>query len=235
MTTQDGNLNNPAEGSEGVSDGSSGNSDAGTLKELLNRLSVLEAHQKTAQSEKDRGVNAVRQDNEQLRSEFADIKSYLDKYPDPADAERMFQVDQMLKANATQEGTDNQGTGSQSNPQAEGQAGGAEQVKGILDKLGVDQTSADYLALIGAGQTAEQAALTLLAKDVGGTQEGNASGVSGGSSGSNVSPQQDVLKSQYDQELDTLQKANGGYITPDMLYRTKEKYTKLGLEDIGYK
>ena len=235
MTTQDSNLNNPAEGGEGVSDGSSANSDAETQKELLRRIDVLEAHQKTAQSEKDRGINAVREDNKQLKSEFADIRAYLDKYPDPADAERNYQLDQLLGANAQQDGTGQQGDGSQSNPLAEGDAGGAAEVKAILDKLGVDQTSADYLALIGAGKTAEQAALALLSKDVGGTQEGNASGISGGSSGSNVSPQQDVLKSQYNEELNTIQKANGGYITPDMLYRTQEKYTKLGLEGIGWK
>jgi hypothetical protein len=237
MTDTDSTFSSPAEGNQNGEQNSNVNSTDATLQstlEALNkRLDAIEAHQKTAQSGKDRGINAVQKEQQALKAEFAEVKTYLDKYPDPADAERFYNMDQFL-ANAQQGAPQVQNQGMEADPVAGQAANASDETAKFLDQLGVDQTSADYLANLQRGMTSEQAALAVLAQGSGNSQEGSASGVSGGQGSGNVSTQQEVLQSQYNQELDTLQKQNGGYLSPEMLYTTKEKFAKMGLKGVDY-
>jgi hypothetical protein len=235
MSDTDSNLGFGADQNTDGEQSSNVNSTEETLQAMLKRLETLEAHQKTAQSNKDRGINQVQKEQQQLKGEFTEMKAYLDRYPDPADAERNWQMDKFLQANAQQGPPQNVDQGFEQNATA-GASETSQQVTELLGKLGVDQNSPEFLANLGRGLSVEQAALATLATSQSSVQQdGVASGVSGGQGGgSNVQTTQEVLRAQYTQELDTLQKQAGGTLSPDMLYATQEKFARLGLEGIGY-
>jgi hypothetical protein len=203
-----------------------------TLVKLNTRLDALEAHQKTQQSGKDRGINRVQKEQQEIRSEFAEVKQYLDQYGNIADAERNYNIDQFL-ANAQNPQVQAAEQGSEEVGEASQQNAASNETTEFLTKLGVDQTSPEYLAQLGKGLTPEQAALAYLASDVSGAPEGSASGVSGGQGGGTVQTSQEVLRTQYTQELDAIQLQNG-WIAPAVMYQVKEKYAKLGLQGLDY-
>lgn len=236
MSDTESNLGFDANQKQGGEQSSNVNSTDESLQSTLNalnkRLDSLEATQRTLQSGKDRGVAQVQKEQQALNAQFAEIKAYLDKYPDPADAERFYQMDQFL-ANAQQGQPQNLNQVPAEEGVASQQPQVSEETAQILNKLGVKQDSPEFLAKIAQGMSHEQAALALLSADIQGGAEGVASGVSGGSGGSNVSTSQEVLRSQYNQELDAVTAAQG-WIPPQVMYNIKEKYARLGLQGLDY-
>jgi hypothetical protein len=217
-----GNANTGAQGS-----GSSGvNSESETVEQLLKRIEVLEAHQKTQQSGKDRGINQLRKETE---GQFAEISSYLAKFEDPADAERNYKIDQLLKGNVDGLGLPGAGSGSENDVLA-GQNVADDQSANLLAGLGVDNQSAEFKKLVASGLSTEQAALQYLANKQAsvGEAEGVASGVAGaGGTGGLTGTAQEALAQERLKELDAQP-----HWSPYQLQKLNDKYAKLGLTGI---
>jgi hypothetical protein len=213
------NLSGQESGNSGV------NSESETVQQLLKRIETLEAHQKTQQSGKDRGINQLEQ---KVDGQFAEISKYLAENADPAVAERNYLLDKMLEQYAG-EANVGAGVGSGTNALAGQEVSGGESAN-LLKGLGVDNQSAEFKQAIAAGATPEQAALQILAERQANAagEEGTASGIAGGGSGTSLSGDAQVALEQARlKELDAQP-----HWTPYALQQLNDKYIKLGMTGI---
>ena len=172
---------------------------------------------------------------EQAESTFAEAAQYLGKYSDPAEAERNWFIDQQMKQ-SRELNQGNDPNAQQNINTLAGAGSGAELVDPELLKTqyGVDPQSAEYLEQVKTGKVGFEAALAVLSARQVANLEGAATGASGGAGGSTTSEttQQQVLRDQYNAELDDAQKANRGVLHPNSLYTIQVKYAQLGLKDL---
>ena len=170
----------------------------------------------------------------EAQSTFAQAAEYLKENANPAEAERNWYIDQQMK----QSRAENQGpdaNAQQNNNTLAGAGSDAELVDpDVLKTYGVDPQSPEYLEQVKAGKVGWEAAMAVLsARQVAGIT-GDATGASGGAGGSTTSTttQQQVLRDQYNKELDEAQKLNRGVLHPNSLYTIQVKYAQLGLTDL---
>ena len=181
------------------------------------------------------GQQKLEQQLNEAESTFAEAAKYLGKYQDPAEAERNWFIDQQMKQ--SREGNQGNNANAQQNANTlAGASSGAELVDPELLKTqyGVDPQSAEYLEQVKTGKVGFEAALAVLSARQVANLEGAATGASGGAGGSTTSEttQQQVLRDQYNAELDDAQKANRGVLHPNSLYTIQVKYAQLGLKDL---
>jgi hypothetical protein len=170
----------------------------------------------------------------ETQSSFASMAQYLERYPDPAEAERNYNMDQFL---ASQRQNQPGALDAQQNVTDQASQGNvADDVDpNLLKQYNVDPQSAEFLALRKDGKSGFEAAMQIVsARNVQGA-EGAATGASGGAgSGGPPATAQEVLRSQYQEALDNAQKASGGVLRPHQLYAIQEEYANKGLTDTGY-
>ena len=188
---------------------------------------------RAAQSGKDQlqaGQANLQNQLDEAQSTFAEAAQYLGQYQDPVEAERNWFIDQQMKQSrlGTQEGD----ALAQQNQVLAGQESDAGAVD--LKQYGVDPQSPEYLEQVRLGKVGFEAALATLAAQQTQNVEGNATGASGGAGGSSASTttQQQVLRDQYNVELDEAQKLSQGVLRPNDLFRIQTKYAQLGLTDL---
>jgi hypothetical protein len=228
MSDTDSNLN-PGANQEGGAAGSSVNIEAETLKKLLSRLDTLESQQKALQGDKDRGVHKVTKNQEELKKEFVKVRSYLETFKDPADAEWRYTVDQQLARREEQIGEPGNTPGE--NAPAKQNLQAVEVDIEMLRKYGVDPQGPEYLEQVKGGLVGVEAALAVLAgKPAPSPKPNQATGASGGTGGSGApETAQQVLQAQYVSALDKAQ-AEQGFLTPMRLHQVQEEYRKKGLK-----
>ena len=204
--------------------------------DLNKNVDELTGHVRSLQGDKDKGIANVQKQLDSQADTFAQALEYGKKYEDPVEARRNWFVDQQI---AQQTQTPPAGSdGAQENNPLAGQSSDAVIVDpDLLKTLDVDPTSAEYLNQVSLGKVGYEAAMSVLAaRNTQQNPDGSSTGVSGGTGTSGPSEtQQQVLRDQYNQELDATQKASGGVLQPLALYQIQEKYSKQGLEGLGYK
>lgn len=229
MTDMEGNPQN-LEANQGPSDNlSADGTDAELLKTLNNindRLAQLEGQQRALQSGKDRGIAGLQNEVGKIKNDFGKILEYGEKYSDPAEAERNYLIDSFLQTQV------NNLANQQDNPAQAGQANQPNATApvdpGLLQKYDVNPQSAEYLQHVANGMSSFEATLAIVASRQEAGQEGLASGVSGGAGSASPANSQErnqtMLKHQYDEEVNALAQANGGYLSPRQLYFVQEKF-----------
>jgi hypothetical protein len=204
---------------------------------LNERLDNVEAQQRGKQSDTDRGYNNLKKQLDEQAGEFAKILEYGAKYDDPVDAERNYKMDQMLGYfDSLTQGTDSL---AQISAQQKGGSAGQSSDAGnvdpeVLKRYGVDPQSPEYLAQVEQGKVGLEAALEIVAARQAGGAGDSATGASGGSGGGSASTatQQQVLRDQYNAELDEAAKLTHGVLKPQALYQIQVKYAGLGLQGV---
>ena len=227
MTDKDSGLDEGANQNPGDSDGSNIGAELKTsLDALLVRLDVVESHQKTQQSEKDRGINKVQKESAELKKEFATIKAYQDKYGD--EAETRFEQDLALQRLTGQ--LDRLEAAEKIAAEAQQKESLDEVDPELLTKYGIDPQSPEYLAQVKGGLSGLDAVLaTATGKKPPVQNEGDATGASGGAGGSGTTQTaQAILKSDFNKALDDAAKETG-HLTPRALQAIEDEYTKKGL------
>ena len=180
------------------------------------------------------GQQKLEQQLNEAESTFAEAAKYLGKYQDPAEAERNWFIDQQMKQSRAGNQEYNPNVQQNTNPLA-GNSSGADLVDPEkLIAYGVDPTTPEYLEQVKAGKVGFEAALAVISARQIANVEGAATGASGGAGGATTSEttQQQVLRDQYNAELDDAQKQNRGVLHPNSLYNIQVKYSQLGLKDL---
>jgi hypothetical protein len=170
----------------------------------------------------------------EAQSTFAKGFEAAKTFESSAEAERAFWIDEQMRQSREQAGGDNSNA-QQNDKSLAGQSSGAGTVDPeLLKTLGIDPQSPEYLEQVRLGNVGNVAALNILAARQTQNVEGSATGASGGAGGSTASTttQQQVLRDQYNEELDAAQKLTGGVLKPNALYQIQQKYANLGLQDL---
>lgn len=203
-----------------------------SLEKLGTRLDQIEGQQRALQGDKDKGVHGLQKEVQEMRGEFSNILEYGKRYSDPVEAERNYRIDQFLQTSGNQGANVQDDNALRSGQAPTGEAPATVDPK-VLQQYGIDPQGTEYLEQVKAGKTGLEIPLAIVAaRQTGQLKEGAASGVSGGVGGNtgNVETQKAVLQSEYNAELDALQKASGGTLTPQQLYGVQEKYQEKGLD-----
>ncbi len=196
------------------------------FKVIEERFDAVEKQQQALQGNKDRGINEVRKDQDELKEGFAEFREYTEKYGD--DAEIRFQQDQTLqrlsKLADTLEATQREAAEAQQNLDAE-----TVDPK-LLEKYGIDLQSPEYLEQVKGGLTGLDAVLATAKGSKPPVQnEGDATGASGGAGGSGTTQTaQAILKADYTKALDDAAK-EAGFLTPLQFQNIEDEYVKKGL------
>jgi hypothetical protein len=223
---------NPAEGSENQKQ-SSANAETEMpqwAKDLNSKVDEALGQARAAQSGKDQ----LQAQLNEAQSTFESAFDYAKKFEDPAEAERAWFIDQQIaqsRANQKQ----GQELSQQNDQSLAGQSSDAGTVDPeLLKSLGVDPQSPEYLAQVQQGKVGYEAALNVLAAQQTQNVEGAATGASGGAGGASASTttQQQVLRDQYNAELDEAAKLTYGVLKPQALFQIQTKYAELGLQDL---
>lgn len=197
----------------------------------------LTGHVRNLQSGKDKGINNIQKQVDSQSDTFAQALEIAKKYDDPAEAQRVWWIEQQMKAEQQAQNLGGDNANAQQNQSLAGQSSDAELVDPeLLKTLDVDPASAEYLNQVSLGKVGNEAALAVLAaRNTQQQQEGAATGASGGTGSSGTTqPAQQVLRDQYNEALDKAQKEAGGVLLPLALYGIQEEFTKKGLEGLGY-
>lgn len=172
-------------------------------EELKRMLVELQGQVRALQGNKDRSVNQTKKDINQLQNEFAKVQAYIEKYGDPVEAQRQFDLDEMIrqaKEFSEAPGSGGTGKGVAADKQAQEQAD-----KELLELLGVDGKSPEYLKAIGEGLSPYEAAKAVAKakSNASGVRDGQAIGLTGSGGGSTgvTGTQEQILQSQYEAEL----------------------------------
>ena len=227
MTDTDSGLGEGANQNPGDSDGSNIGAELKTsLDALLVRLDVVESHQKTQQSEKDRGINKVQKESAELKKEFATFRAYQEKYGDDAEA----RLEQDLSLQRFTGHLDRLEAAESKAALAERDYSLDEVDPELLKKYGIDPQSPEYLAQVKGGLSGFEAVLATAKGSKPPVQnEGDATGASGGAGGSGTTQTaQAILKSDFNKALDDAAKETG-HLTPRALQAIEDEYTKKGL------
>ena len=199
-------------------------------KQLQKETAEALAQARAAQSGKDQlaaGQQNLQTQLDEANLTFATAAKYLGVDQDPAEAERNWFIDQQIKQSRL-EPQGNDALAQQNQAQA-GQGADAGTVD--LSQYGVDPQSPEYLEQVRQGKVGFEAALAVLAAKQTQNVDGSATGASGGAGGSSASAttQQQVLRDQYNVELDEAVKLTAGVLKPNDLFRIQSKYAQLGL------
>jgi hypothetical protein len=237
MTDMDSGLDGSAKDGQGDQHNSSVNTETempSWAAEIVENQKKLDAQVRSLQSGKDKGIANLQKELKETQGAFEEVFALGQKYDDPVEAKRNWWIDQQMRAQT--QGADFLGAASsQQNVDLAGQGSTAGNVDTeLLKQYGIDPQSAEYAEQVKAGKVGLEAALAIMAarqiQQVGGA----ATGASGGGTGTSqsVATAQQVLRDQYNEELDNAQKASGGVLPALQLYKIQEKYHKLGLEGL---
>ena len=190
------------------------NSQSEVISALEQRLKDAEGQLKSLRSDKDKGItntNKRLSDFEKKQEELLTMQSYLKEYGTPERAAREMAVDAMLQMPTEQDQP-------QSNPQQTAPAGQEAKQTGednLVPLLGVDAKDPEFVTLLGAGMTPNDAAIAIATKrnqknQVQVSDQQLASGASG-ATGGGASPegsQQSVLEQQYREQLSKIKQGD---------------------------
>lgn len=201
-------------------------------KELKEMIVELQGQVRALQGNKDRGLHQTKAQVDALNKkidEFTTMQQYLEKYNDPAEAARQQMLDSMIRQGGAPEvpagGVDDAGLADLQKSQDDVDAE-------LLELLGVDGTSQDYLKAINAGMSPLEAAKAVAkaGKVSQGIQPGEAAGITGGLGGATglTGNQQQVLQQQYEAELEENKELLQG--NPWNVELLKRKYREKGLQ-----
>lgn len=198
-----------------------------TVATLLSEVTQLKAQVNSLRSEKDKSVVRTNQrlsEFEERQAQLVAMAKAIEQYGSPDEAARQMAITELLQGSNTQITA----------PPAEqttapaGQDNVAPQETDLVTLLGVNPSSAEFIAEISSGKTANQAAIAIASARAAGdnVNPNAASGLNtGGKGGAPDAATQSALEARYQNELSTVPQGDWRAIVA-----LKNKYRRDGLE-----